>query len=301
MMINLFVISHEHRDRLDIVLLALAVQARRTGGLECGGYVLQLGRQIGRPGERIVENDHCAAPMGHAACGIGLCDRAEGFGRRRPPEGMVKRHGAIELRLRRGIALDLELYFSEALGSDRVAMRALRASEPPSQGPSGHRGDPGRRPLRQPERPDQRPQLRGGAKPRYASAQGGGQSLVEGSLEEGQYACHPFTISKPEQPKDQCSEGFVMNDAGRCVCPKGTTFRNGRCTADQGATPTPTPKPRWPPPRQCRTAARPDPDAGRPVRVPARHQAAERALPPGRGRMPEGDKAGARSMRDHAA
>jgi hypothetical protein len=130
---------------------------------------------------------------------------------------------------------------------------------------------------------------------------GGGQSLVEGSLEEGQYACHPFTISKREQPKDQCSEGFVMNSAGRCVCPEGTTFRNGRCTADQGATPTPTPKPRWPPPRQCRTAARPDPDAGRPVRVPARHQAAERALPPGRGRMPEADKAGARSMRDHPA
>jgi hypothetical protein len=80
---------------------------------------------------------------------------------------------------------------------------------------------------------------------------GGGQSLVEGSPEEGQYACHPFTISKPEQPKDQCSEGFVMNDAGRCVCPEGTTFRNGRCTGDQGTTPTPTPKPRKPQPQQC--------------------------------------------------
>jgi hypothetical protein len=78
-----------------------------------------------------------------------------------------------------------------------------------------------------------------------------GQSLVEGSPEEGQYACHPFTISKPEQPKDLCSEGFVMNDAGRCVCPEGTTFRNGRCTGDQGTVPTPTPKPRDPQPQQC--------------------------------------------------
>ena len=42
------------------------------------------------------------------------------------------------------------------------------------------------------------------------------------------YACHSFTIGK--QVVEQCSEGFVMNDAGRCVCPEGTTFRNGQCS-----------------------------------------------------------------------
>ncbi|MBA3448771.1 MAG: hypothetical protein H0T56_14435, partial [Pseudaminobacter sp.] len=77
-----------------------------------------------------------------------------------------------------------------------------------------------------------------------------GEALVEGRPEEGEYACHPFTISKPEQPADQCSQGLVMNDAGRCVCPEGTTFRNGQCT-DGGTTPTPTPKPRDPQPQQC--------------------------------------------------
>src|SRR5690606_27889617 len=40
------------------------------------------------------------------------------------------------------------------------------------------------------------------------------------------YACHAFTIADQVQ---ECSPGFVMNDAGRCVCPEGTTFRNGQC------------------------------------------------------------------------
>ena len=46
------------------------------------------------------------------------------------------------------------------------------------------------------------------------------------------YACHPFTIT--HEVKKECSPGFVMNDAGRCVCPEGTTFRNGQCSPDGG-------------------------------------------------------------------
>ncbi|MER8843424.1 hypothetical protein [Mesorhizobium australicum] len=56
------------------------------------------------------------------------------------------------------------------------------------------------------------------------------------------YACHPFIIT--HEVKNQCSPGFVMNDAGRCVCPEGTTFRNGQCTGG-GTNVLPTP----PPPR----------------------------------------------------
>ncbi|TGR36948.1 hypothetical protein, partial [Mesorhizobium sp. M1C.F.Ca.ET.195.01.1.1] len=43
---------------------------------------------------------------------------------------------------------------------------------------------------------------------------------------------------------NECSPGFVMNDAGRCVCPEGTTFRNGQCTGG-GTNVLPLP----PPPR----------------------------------------------------
>ncbi|RWM07308.1 MAG: DUF11 domain-containing protein [Mesorhizobium sp.] len=42
------------------------------------------------------------------------------------------------------------------------------------------------------------------------------------------YACHPFTIS--QEVKNQCSNGMVLNSAGRCACPEGTTFRNGQCS-----------------------------------------------------------------------
>src|SRR5690606_38350447 len=41
------------------------------------------------------------------------------------------------------------------------------------------------------------------------------------------YACHAFTIADQVR---ECSPGFVMNEAGRCVCSEGTPFRNGQCT-----------------------------------------------------------------------
>jgi uncharacterized repeat protein (TIGR01451 family) len=51
--------------------------------------------------------------------------------------------------------------------------------------------------------------------------------------EAGPYSCHPFGITKPEEVK-QCSDGFVMNANGRCVCPEGTRFSQGRgrCVGD---------------------------------------------------------------------
>jgi uncharacterized repeat protein (TIGR01451 family) len=51
--------------------------------------------------------------------------------------------------------------------------------------------------------------------------------------EAGPYSCHPFRITKPEEVK-QCSDGFVMNANGRCVCPEGTRFSQGRgrCVGD---------------------------------------------------------------------
>lgn len=56
------------------------------------------------------------------------------------------------------------------------------------------------------------------------------------------YACHPFTIGN--EVKKECSAGFVMNDAGRCVCPEGTTFRNGQCSPGGGVIlPPKEPKP----------------------------------------------------------
>ena len=67
--------------------------------------------------------------------------------------------------------------------------------------------------------------------------QGGGDVLpgdatnVQGDRGKA-YACHPFTIKK--EVKKECSAGFVLNDAGRCVCPEGTTFRNGQCSPDGG-------------------------------------------------------------------
>ncbi|MEO5759495.1 MAG: hypothetical protein ABIQ51_21860 [Mesorhizobium sp.] len=73
----------------------------------------------------------------------------------------------------------------------------------------------------------------------------GGGDVLSGDLTNVQgnrgkaYACHPFTIR--HDVKKQCSEGFVMNDAGRCVCPEGTTFRNGQCTGGSNLLPQPPP------------------------------------------------------------
>ncbi|WP_353819810.1 hypothetical protein [Mesorhizobium sp.] len=56
------------------------------------------------------------------------------------------------------------------------------------------------------------------------------------------YACHPFTVRR--EVKKACSQGLVMNDAGRCVCPEGTTFRNGQCSSGGGTVIIPKPKER---------------------------------------------------------
>ncbi|MES0152938.1 DUF11 domain-containing protein [Mesorhizobium sp. M0018] len=76
--------------------------------------------------------------------------------------------------------------------------------------------------------------------------QGGGDVLSRGAADvQGDrgkaYACHPFTIRN--EVKKECSQGFVMNDAGNCVCPPGTTFRNGQCSSGGGTVIVPKPKP----------------------------------------------------------
>ncbi|MER8376702.1 hypothetical protein [Mesorhizobium sp. M1406] len=74
----------------------------------------------------------------------------------------------------------------------------------------------------------------------------GGGDVLGGDLTNVQgdrgraYACHPFAIS--QETKKECSAGFVLNDAGRCVCPRGTTFRNGQCSPGGGIVPKPEPK-----------------------------------------------------------
>ena len=126
-MIHLLVVAYERCDRLDIVLLALALEPRGAGSIQSGNHVLELRREVGRPGERVIENDHRPAPMGHAAGRVGLRDRLEGSRRRRPPEGVIERHAAIEFHLRRGVAVDLELYFAEALNGRAMVMCRMRA------------------------------------------------------------------------------------------------------------------------------------------------------------------------------
>jgi len=56
---------------------------------------------------------------------------------------------------------------------------------------------------------------------------GGDQANVQGDRGKA-YACHPFIIT--HEVKNECSQGLVLNSAGRCVCPEGTTFRNGQCS-----------------------------------------------------------------------
>jgi hypothetical protein len=83
--------------------------------------------------------------------------------------------------------------------------------------------------------------------------QGGGQggAPLAGGKSDARAACHPFTLVKDEV-KPECSAGFVLNAAGRCVCPEGTRFRNGQCT--EIGTPVPVPPPVRKPdpePQQC--------------------------------------------------
>ncbi|TIW58784.1 MAG: hypothetical protein E5V54_01560 [Mesorhizobium sp.] len=76
-----------------------------------------------------------------------------------------------------------------------------------------------------------------GVLPPNTPVQGGGdvlsRDLTTNQGDRGKaYACHPFTIR--HAVKNQCLYGLVMNSAGRCVCPEGTTFRNGQCSAGGG-------------------------------------------------------------------
>ena len=56
-------------------------------------------------------------------------------------------------------------------------------------------------------------------------------------------ACSAVGEDTPEEKL--CSPSFVLNDAGRCVCPEGTKYRGGKCVGgSDNATPIPLPTPR---------------------------------------------------------
>ena len=86
-----------------------------------------------------------------------------------------------------------------------------------------------------------------GVLPPDTPVQGGGGDVLPGNATNVQgdrgkaYACHPFTIT--HEVKQGCSAGFVMNDAGNCVCPQGTSFRNGQCSSGGGINLLPLPIP----------------------------------------------------------
>ena len=68
-----------------------------------------------------------------------------------------------------------------------------------------------------------------------------------------------------------------MNAAGRCVCPEGTTFRNGQCSPVGTGTPA-----RAAEGEAVHASARPDPDRRRTLHLPARHGTEERRVRQGR-------------------
>jgi hypothetical protein len=54
-------------------------------------------------------------------------------------------------------------------------------------------------------------------------------------------ACHAFRIATPHPKRPSCAAGLVPDVAGQCVCPQGTTLKNGACR-----------KVEVPPVRQCK-------------------------------------------------
>ena len=145
---------------------------------------------------------------------------------------------------------------------------ARRRGKPRSPCDSDHSR---RRPPGQSAGHRQRPELRRRAVARHAGARRGRMPSGEPASVQGDrgkaYACHPFTIKK--EGKKACSQGLVMNDAGRCVCPQGTTFRNGQCSSAGGTVIIPKPK------AALRAAQGPDPHLRRALRLPARNRAGE--------------------------
>ncbi|MDS1135798.1 DUF7929 domain-containing protein [Nitratireductor indicus] len=87
-------------------------------------------------------------------------------------------------------------------------------------------------------------------------------SMVPGATANGDerpFDCHEFRVlAEDEGPDVQCSPGLVFNGDGRCVCPEGTSFRNGQCV---GTSTVPLPTPRPPVDPRPERPDRPQPEA----------------------------------------
>jgi hypothetical protein len=143
---HLLVVAHEHGRRLHIVLLALALEAGGARGSQGRRDLVQLrGLQIARPDEGIVEHDHGAAPVRHAAARVGLGDAVESLHRIVPGERVVKRHGAIELLLDGRCALDLEFDLAQSAEIGPVLGRVVACrggAQPDARQQQGRQGEP---------------------------------------------------------------------------------------------------------------------------------------------------------------
>ena len=144
---HLLVVAHEHGCRLHIVLLALALEAGSARGSQGRRDLVQLCRlQIAGPDEGIVEHDHGAAPVRHAAARVGLGDAVEGLHRIVPGERMVERHGPVEVCLHDRRALDLEFDLAQPAeigpGVLRRVVTCSGGAQPDARQQQGHQGEP---------------------------------------------------------------------------------------------------------------------------------------------------------------
>ncbi len=123
----------------DVIPLALGSRVRRDG-LRDGLASLSQLRGTRLPARIACRPDgmeirHRDAPVRHRACGVRLGDFEESLLRRVVPERMEKRHAALELLPRRGVARDGKIDFAQPLrrASVLVLMRLV--------GETGERGE----------------------------------------------------------------------------------------------------------------------------------------------------------------
>ncbi len=119
-------VAHKGLHRGHVAFLARIVEAGSAGVLQSRGDGVELlGRQAAGPQERVVEHDHGAPPVGHAAGGVLLGDGLERFARMGPRKGMVERHRAVEVLLHGLSAGHGELDGAEPVAQDMLVLGLL--------------------------------------------------------------------------------------------------------------------------------------------------------------------------------